>query len=80
MNPSTPTGLVFITLFLLAICFPKEAYLVSLKIGIELELMWLNFRMRRMQLKLYRQLQRDHKERGWPELPPFKYTRIQDRD
>lgn len=79
MSASEPIGLVFIALFGLAILFPEEAYLVALKIGLEVELMILNWRLRRAQLKLYKQLQKDHRERGWPELPPFKYVRIQDR-
>ncbi|QNJ25923.1 hypothetical protein SynSYN20_01596 [Synechococcus sp. SYN20] len=73
------TAFISITLFLCAVCFPEETYLVAMKIGLELELMHLNWKLRRMQWKLYKQLQRAHKERGWAPLPPFKFVRIQDR-
>ena len=46
---------------------------------LELQIMILNRRLKAAQWKLYKQLQKDHKERGWPELPPFKFTPIQHR-
>ncbi len=73
------TAFISITLFLCAVCFPEETYLVAMKIGLELELMHLNWKLRRMQWKLYKQLCKDAKLIGLPQPPPFKFVRLQDR-
>ena len=39
----------------------------------------LNRILKRKQWELYKQLQRDHKERGWPEMPPFEFVPVQHR-
>ena len=72
-------ALLFAAGAMLAIVFPQETYLVCMKISLEIELMLLNRRMRRLQWKLYKQLQKDAKVMGWPAPPPFKFVRIQDR-
>lgn len=59
--------------------WPEEAFLVVEKIRLELAIMSLNFRLRRMQLRLYKQLCKDAKEIGLPAPPPFKFVPIQER-
>ena len=72
-------ALMFAAGAMLAIVFPEETYLTCMKISLEIELMLLNWKMRRMQWKLYKQLCKDAKTLGLPEPPPFKFVRLQDR-
>ena len=46
---------------------------------LEIQIMWLNFRMKRMQKRLYKQLCKDAETLGLPQPPPFKFTPIQER-
>ena len=79
MTTTDSYAIIFAAFAMAAVVFPRETFLVAMKISLEMELMLLNWKLERMQWKLYRQLQRDHKERGWAPLPPFKYVRLQDR-
>lgn len=76
MTPGT-----YLCLFLMGIVllFPSQSHECIEYAILHLRIMDLNRRLKRQQWKLYKQLQRDHRERGWPELPPFEFVPVQHR-
>lgn len=59
--------------------FPQRSHhFIEVSI-LHLRIMNLNRILKRKQWELYKQLQRDHKERGWPEMPPFEFVPVQHR-
>ena len=73
-------ALMFFTGAALAILFPQETYLVMMKIVIEIELMFLNWKTHRLQRRLHKQLCEDLEMLGLDPPPPFEFVRIQDRE
>lgn len=78
MMPS-PGVLLVCVVAVLAALYPVDAHLFARFLETRVGLMVLNFRMRRMQRKLYRELAATCKEAGWPAPPPFKFVPIQER-
>ncbi len=66
-------------LFALLLIYPEETNSVVERCVLELQIMWLNFRLKRAQWRLYKQLCKDAETLGLPQPPPFKFTPIQER-
>lgn len=79
MDFASPSGLLFLLLFAAAIVYPEKTFFYVMKLTYEIELMMLNWKLKRMQWKLYKQLCKDAKTIGLPQPPPFKFVRLQDR-
>ena len=79
MTTTDVYALMFFAGCFAALVFPEETYFYATKIALEIELMFLNWKMHRLQKRLYKQLCKDAKEIGLPPPPPFKFVRIQDR-
>ena len=77
--PTSPGIYLCLILFGLVALYPTQASEVLERASLELQIMILNWRLKRAQYRLYKQLQKDHKERGWPALPPFEFVPIQHR-
>ena len=76
----SPGVFLCVCLSALVFVFPKESYSVIATCALEIQIMVLNFRMKRIQKRLYKQLCEDAKTMGLPEPPPFKFTPIQERN
>ena len=63
----------------IVLLFPSESQRCIEIAILHLQIMDLNRRLKHQQWKLYRQLQRIHKERGWPDMPPFEFVPVQHR-
>jgi len=61
------------------VTYPEECTKAFWLCWLQLQIMNLNRRLKSRQWQLYKQIQRDHKERGWPELPPFEFVPVQHR-
>lgn len=73
-------GLVLCLFIAFAIAtWPEETSAVVERCILEMRIMELNFKMERLQRKMYRQLVKDAKTMGWPAPPPFKFVPIQQR-
>lgn len=70
---------IALVLAALVAAYPRDAYLLTELVVRRWELWCLNRRMERMARRVYAQLQRDHREMGLPELPPFSWKALEDR-
>lgn len=67
------------TLTALVALFPREAMAFSLWLYLQVALAYVNARLFFMEWIIYRKLRRDFLQFGI-EIPPFNFTRYQDRD
>ena len=61
------------------IAYPEECSKAFWVAYLHLQIMDLNRKLKAQQWKLYVQINREHRLRGWPELPPFEFVPVQHR-
>ena len=77
---NTPAMYLVAAMFAAACIWTDEAILLAALISYRVQLSILNWRMRRIQWRMYQQLCRDAKTLGLPAPPPFRFIPLQDRE